>query len=107
MISQDKHATARFHPFLERPQMMFLFLDILAQQRFNTVVLPLLSSFPRPHPQFLKGQFCWDSIKSLQYKHVNSNLNIVKELIFRIQTEKGEGYKELKNVRVTLHFVYR
>ena len=101
MISQSKHATAVYPVNLPSPDSMYIFLNILKQEMALGSRAPLLASLPRTAGATEE----WRSITSPQYKTVNSNLNRIDELFFRFQTEKGDGYKSLTQLTMTLHFV--
>ena len=65
---------------------------------------PLLCALPRPRSTD-KNQFHWDSMNLRQYKHINAALNRILEINFRFHTEGGKAYTNLKDLRLTLHFV--
>ena len=116
-IRKVSHALAEFPPYLPRPNFINLFLDCIEQHQNETyfvkdtdtfvpVISPLLASFQRPAlplPSPLVNHI--PDIR--EYKRINSDFTILRELRFQVRDEHSNNFQAFKSMKVSLHFVQK
>ena len=105
MISEKKHAMAKYEPKLDCPGSIFVYLNILEQELVKTQMKKLLISIPRSLS--LQNEYHFDAITARQYKRIDPNVNFFNELFFEFQPENGSKIEKMSNIIITLHFIQK
>ena len=101
-IQKDKHAIAAYHPNVYSPSCMNIFLDILDSEYFDDKIAQILATVSTTEP-FGKAELMFKSVSNRQYKKILPEINILKQLRFRFETERDIDF-DLSDVKVVLHF---
>ena len=101
-IQKDKHAIAAYHPNVYSPSCMNIFLDILDSEYFDDKIDQILATVSTTEP-FGKAELMFKSVSNRQYKKILPEINILKQLRFRFETERDIDF-DLSDVKVVLHF---
>ena len=103
-ISEESHATSAFPPYLPRPHYVKWYLNVIEQEQDVDVFNPILAVMARP-PLPSAGAPIVYHFDNRQYKKINSNLTVIRELKFQIKDEHRKNFIGFNSMNITLHFV--